>query len=143
MQVFIALLFAVFAVGSEIPDWLPAGLLQVETGSYYRANGAIEYVDQTGDDDNDIGPFQMTRAAFETVSRPGEDFTRLHRDMHYADLKARAYMVWLFEHEAKGDWKKVAGMWNFGPSGSRRYPVGARNYANRVVASGQLSRRKG
>jgi len=132
MRAMLLCLLALCAQAVEIPDWLPAGLLQVEAGSTYKASGLIDYIDRSGDDDRDIGPFQMTREAFERVSRPGEDWTRLKHDMRFADAKARAYMVSLFENEAKGDWSKVAAMWNVGPRGLRRTPAKGRRYAERV-----------
>jgi len=132
MRLLLALLFSVLVSAADIPAWLPAGLLQVETGSTYKVSGLINYVDRSGDDDLDIGPFQMTEEAFRRVSRPGEDWRRLKTDTRYADAKARAYMVSLYENEARGDWAKVAAMWNVGPNGLRRTPAKGRRYAERV-----------
>lgn len=117
----------------DIPAWLPAGILQVETASVYKPGGLIKFVEKDGPD---CGPFQLTIASFRRVE-PSGDFNRMRTDMRYADKVARKLMVDLYDHEAGGDWFVVAAMWHAGPTGYKRHTTTARAEATRIRNVGQ------
>lgn len=105
---------------ADPPDWAMQGILAVETHSKYLAGGRIDYVDKRVGASGERGPFQMTRVAFDQISRPGESFSRLSTDTRFADVKARAYLSWLYNGAAKHDWKVAVAMYHTGPTGYAR-----------------------
>lgn len=117
----------------DIPAWLPAGILQVETGSMYTATGSIRFVERDGPD---MGPFQLTRPSFDRVHAPGL-FTSMAVNMAYADKVAKRLMVSLYNNEAHGDWFVVAAMWKVGPGGYRTHHHAAVERAERIKNIGE------
>lgn len=117
----------------EVPRWVLSGILHVESRSYYAAHGPIVYVDQRVGEAGELGPFQMTRDAFDLVARQGEQFERLATDTAFAQELCCRYLCVLLRDFAGGDWFLTAGRWNAGPHGaiSRAW-----KYAKRVQRAG-------
>lgn len=128
MRLLIALCILVASVCAEdVPDWVIRGIAAVETSSHYR-NGFLVYVDRRDGLAGEVGPFQMTRAAYDTIKQPGDSFSRMRHDAKYAERMARRYLVWL-RQGGKRSWEEVVGRYN----GGRRVIV---SYAERVKAVG-------
>ncbi len=126
-------LAAASAATIDVPDWVMAGILAVETSSRYDTRGAIVYVDQRIGAAGERGPFQMTRDAFDLIKRAGEDFESLSTDPVLAEACCRRYLRLLFRDFAGRDWFTAAGRWNAGPHG----PMGRLwKYAKRVQRAG-------
>lgn len=117
----------------DVPDWVMAGILTVETGSHYDARGAIVYVDQRIGAAGERGPFQMTRDAFDLIKHAGESFEDLSTDLVLAESCCRRYLRLLFRAYADRDWFTAAGRWNAGPHGPW---VRLWRYAKRVQIAG-------
>jgi hypothetical protein len=100
---------------AEVPRWVLAGILHIESRSYFTTTGIV-YVDQRTGAAGELGPFQMTRDAFDLVARTGEEFERLKRDT-FSDR----------------DWFIATGRWNVGPHGSYK---GAWRYAKTAQQAG-------
>ena len=136
----LVLLLASTVVASDaVPDWALEGILSVESASYYEAapGTRIVYVDKRIGAAGERGPFQMTRIAFDQIARSGESFTRLGTDTRYAEGKARAYLLWLYEGPAQKNWERAIGMYNTGPTGYYRNRSTASRYTRSVkLASG-------
>jgi hypothetical protein len=118
----LALSLAGSLIAEEPPQWVLDGILMVETGSYYRADGTIKYKDMRRGDAGEYGPFQMTRRTFNDMKRKGEQFWMLETDTKFAATMAIRYLTWLDKHYGHGDWHRNIEMYNAGPNNhSRRY----------------------
>jgi hypothetical protein len=129
---------------NDIPKWLPAGILQVETGSTFTAGG-INYAQKGGPD---LGPFQVGRISVERLKRRGvlhDSFSgaSMETNMREADRVARLLMVSLYDNEAKRDWFVVAAMWKHGPTGYRTHKAQARERGQRIKNIGERMVREG
>ncbi len=123
---------------TDIPKWLPAGILQVETGSEFTEAG-IKYVQKGGPD---IGPFQVGKISVQRLKARGVlhasfSGSSMETNMREADRVARLLMVNLYENEAKGDWFVVAAMWKHGPTGYRTQRAQARDRGQRIKNIGE------
>jgi hypothetical protein len=117
----------------EVPRWVLVGILHEESRSFYADHGAIEYIDRRTGDAGELGPFQMTRDAFDLVARRGETFDRLKEDTAFAEDLCRRYLRLLYTDFSERDWFTTAGRWNAGPHG-RTARLWA--YAKRVQRAG-------
>ncbi len=117
---------------SDLPAWALPGILSRESSSYYTASGAVVYVDQAVGAAGELGPYQMTRAAFDQVASGDDRFARLGHDVAFAERMAVRYLHWL--HARTGDWFLAVGRWNAGPHGA--YAVAWR-YAKDVQRRGR------
>jgi len=117
---------------SDLPTWALPGILSRESSSYYAASGAVVYVDQAVGAAGELGPYQMTRAAFDQVASGDDRFARLRHDAAFAERLAVRYLHWL--HARTGDWFLAVGRWNAGPHGA--YAVAWR-YAKDVQRRGR------
>lgn len=111
--------------GEEMPAWVLPGLLAVETSSNYTAAGEINWVDRSRGKSGERGAFQMTKAAFATVARPGEKFSDLDSPA-FAEAMARRYLLHLYNGKAHGSWTSAVIFYN---TGSRRSLAGRRYLA--------------
>jgi hypothetical protein len=131
-----ALCLCALAIGAQdqaMPAWVLPGILAVETRSTLRADGTIAYVDRRIGKDGELGCYQMTRAAFDLVSRQGERFDDLAVDPAFATDCCVRYLQLLYRDFADRDWFVAAGRWNAGPHG-RWSRIWA--YARRARAAG-------
>ncbi len=124
---------ATAAKGADIPAWVLPGILHEETSSRYIATGAIDYVNRDDGKDGEIGPFQMTPAAFDMVKRSGEQFADLRTNLPFAEDCCRRYLGLLYTDFAERDWFIAVGRWNAGPHGDYGR---AWRYAKRAQRSG-------
>lgn len=122
------------AIAEDVPEWALVGILAKETSSTYATvpGTPITYVDRRVGKDGELGPFQMTSAAFDQVSRPSESFTRLKTDTRYAEKKAKAYLQWLYANGARQEWGIAVAMYNVGPTGWHRRHARAVAYLRSV-----------
>lgn len=90
-----------------------------ESSSNYKEDGTINYVDRKVGEHGELGPFQMTRIAFDTVKHEGERFDRLAKDTEYAEELAARYLKWIYTHTAKRNWNTAVGHYNAGPKAPR------------------------
>jgi hypothetical protein len=119
-----------------IPEWILTGILKHESRSYYDENADIVYIDKRIGKDGERGPFQMRKICFDEVSKRGEKFVKLSKDMSFAEELTVRYLLYLFNGPAKNNWRVAVGMYNTGPTNYRRYPRAAANYYNEVKAKG-------
>lgn len=128
------ILTLVCARAEDVPAWALKGILAQETRSHYTTTPGtpIEYVDRAVGADGELGPFQMTKDAFDQVKKNGESFTRLKSDTRYAEKLAIRYLEWLYDNAAKGDWHIAVAMYNTGPTGYRRQHSRAIAYLRKV-----------
>jgi hypothetical protein len=129
---------AVEAVEAEaVPVWVLAGILGVESSSFYNADGSITYVNQRRGRDGELGPWQCTRDAFDDVKKPGDDFRRLARDPVYAEGIAIRRLLWLQKELGPG-WDRIIRAYNKGVGGARKgrghsYLTDVKAWAKRVM----------
>lgn len=101
-----------------IPSWILVGMLMQESSSYYDDNGKIVYVDRKRRSARQArGPFQMLRIAFKEISKPGESYTKLNKNIEYAEELMVRYLLHLYNGPAQQSWKRAIGMYNQGPTG--------------------------
>lgn len=115
----VLLAFAGPAVSADIPAWVLPGILHIESRSYFTTTGIV-YVDRRVGADGELGPFQMTRDAFDLVARRGEEFERLKHDTAFAQDLCERYLHLLWSDFSDRDWFTATGRWNAGPHGSRK-----------------------
>jgi hypothetical protein len=115
MRFVLMLLLSITLQAVEVPEYVLVGILKVETRSYYRENGTIRYVDQRRGAAGEIGPFQMTRRAFNQIRKRGELFWDIETDRAFAEECAKRYLVWLYNNSAKQDWSLAIQYYNAGP----------------------------
>ncbi len=130
----VLLAFAPAVPAVEMPAWVLPGILAVETRSSYGRSGDIHYVDRRVGAAGELGPFQMTRDAFDLVAQPGERFESLATDHDFAEVMARRYLLVLWRTFSDRNWFVAAGRWNAGPHG-RWARLWA--YAKRVQQAGE------
>ena len=121
----IALLFCSLCQAQEridIPHWVLAGILRVETGSFYREDGSIRYVNKDRGRAGERGCFQIQKVAFNQVRHKGEQFWEIEQDTAFCEEIAWRYLTWLYQNSAKGSWKLAIEKYNAGPRGrNKRY----------------------
>lgn len=115
MKLAALILLSTLCFAEDIPDWVMSSILRVETQSYYH-NGTIKYVDKRRGMHGERGPFQCTKAAFNTVRHSGEQFWMVETDTKFADTIARRYLRWLRSNYGREDWYRTLGMYNAGPN---------------------------
>lgn len=120
-----------------VADWILRGILMRETKSYYGEDGRIVYVDKTIGAAGERGPFQMRRICFDTIDKPGESFSKLSKNTAYAEELTVRYLLYLYNNQARKNWKVAIGMYNVGPSNYKRYINSATNYYNDVKKFGE------
>lgn len=136
LRVLFLLTLAFTAVAVEPPHWVLAGLLQVETKSYYRPSGNIAYVVRSVGKAGERGPFQMGEAAFDVVAKKGEQFRYLQTSTQFAEKMAVRYLEWIYDHEGKHDWMRTVAVWN---GGSHWNSFAAQRFAREVEAAGKAA----
>jgi hypothetical protein len=107
----VALLPGVERRAEGIPDWVLPGIVAVESSSYWRGTTLV-YVNRKRGRHGERGPTQMTRAAFDTVARPGESFARLSTDMDFAVELTVRYLRWL--RRQSSNWDDAVAKYNGG-----------------------------
>lgn len=112
MRVAALLLAASVCFAEVVPQWVITGIAAVETGSYFKS-GRLVYVDQRDGRHGEVGPFQMTRAAYEDIKGPEDSFTRMRHEPKYAEKMARRYLLKL-RAGGKRPWEEVVGLYNGG-----------------------------
>lgn len=120
-----------------VPDWALRGILKHESRSYYNEDGNIVYIDKRRGRDGERGPFQMRKICFDEISKPGEQFWKVEKNMVYAEEMAIRYLLYLYNKRANQSWVTAIGMYNTGPTNYRKYRQSARNYYNEVKRKGQ------
>lgn len=110
-----------------IPDWILPGILMVETSSRYGDDGGIMVGTTRRGAAGELGCFQINRAAFTMVARPGESFSRLASDTIFSEKIAVRYLLWLKKRH--GSWVNAIQSYNTG----RPCPAG-RRYLNKIYA---------
>jgi hypothetical protein len=101
----------------DIPHWVLAGILRVETGSFYKKDGSIRYVNKQRGRAGERGCFQIMEVAFKQVRHRGEQFWQIEQDTVFCEEIAWRYLTWLYQHNAKGSWKRAIEKYNAGPRG--------------------------
>jgi hypothetical protein len=129
---------------ADIPEWLPRGILQTETGSVYDNSGVITYVRKDGPD---YGPFQINKLSWKRLQNAklvgaSLGIDALEKDMRLADKTARLLMLDLYKKEANRDWFVVAAMWFHGPQGYKQNKTQARIRAQLIKNAGEAQLRK-
>lgn len=101
----------------DIPSWVLAGILRVETGSYYKPDGTIRYVNKARGRAGERGCFQIRRIAFDQVKHKGEQFWMIEQDTVFCEEVAWRYLSWLYLNSAKKSWLRSIEKFNAGPGG--------------------------
>jgi hypothetical protein len=118
IRLIIALLIASAITAQEIPAWVERGILFTESRSSFNADGTLNYVDKRTGKAGELGPYQMTIAAFNIVAKNGEKFTDLKRDRTLARECFQRYITWLYLNYSNESWIIAATRWNVGPHGN-------------------------
>lgn len=116
-----------------VPQWVLEGIIGRETHSYYSKNGNIVWIDRRRGKAGERGPFQMTPIAFRQVEKNFRKFSKLEKDLVYAETMAIKYLVYLYNEHANRDWETAIGMYNTGPSNYFKLRKIAKMYYNCVV----------
>ncbi|HAB17334.1 MAG TPA: transglycosylase SLT domain-containing protein [Verrucomicrobiota bacterium] len=141
-RVLSAVMFALsgfLAAAEEVPNWVLHGILGVETSSFYKPDGSVHYTNRKRGRHGELGPWQMTRAAFLKVHQKGDRFDRLAQDTAYAQTLAARYLLWV-NAQVGGNWDRTVRAYNVGVKGSQRSDRGSdylddvRAWARRVGA---------
>jgi hypothetical protein len=96
---------------SDVPSWVLRGILSVESQSYYRTDGSIAWIDRKRGAAGERGCFQITKAAFTDVRRPGETFSMLESDPIFSEVIACRYLAKIH----RGSWGRTVEAYNAGP----------------------------
>lgn len=120
-----------------VPNWILIGILKQETGSYYNEDGEIVYKDRRRSKSGARGPFQIKRICFDEIKEPGEQFSKVEKNMAFAEELAVRYLLYLYDGPAKKNWKTAIGMYYTGPSNYNRLIHCAYNYYEGVKSKGQ------
>lgn len=105
------------ASSESVPLWIMRGIAMVETSSTLHDDGSITWRDQRIGKSGDSGVFQMTRIGFADVARPGERFSRIHKDPAFArELAERLLLKFYARHKS---WDKAIQSYNAGRPGTR------------------------
>lgn len=115
-----------------VPLWVLKGIAKVETNSTIKPCGTIIWRDRRKGKNGDSGVFQMTRIAFKQIARPGDSFSRIHRDPAYAQELAERYLAYLRKRYTR--WHDVIAAYNAGSPGR---PAG-RRYLEKVLAAAEI-----
>ena len=126
---------------NNMPEWVLPGILKKETKSSYSKNGSIIYRDRRVGLAGEIGPFQMKEMTFNHIKKNGEKFSRLTKDMEFAEELATRYLIYLYNGPAKKNWKVAVSMYNIGPGNyrEREKMQQAKEYLSDVIAYGKKS----
>jgi hypothetical protein len=101
----------------QVPRWVMAGILKVETRSILRADDSVKYVDKRRGLAGERGPTQLKRIAFDQVARPGEQFWKVEVDHEFAMDITERYLLWL--KARTGSWEGAVKAYNAGPGSWR------------------------
>ena len=118
MKLLVLSLISIYALSYDMEGVLDA-IAKVESQSYKMEDGSFVYVDQRTGKAGELGPYQMTRIAFNQVKLPGESFHKLSTDVWFARDMAERYINWLLNNSAKNDWTKAIQYYNGGPHRKR------------------------
>jgi hypothetical protein len=86
---FLLLLMMTSLFAVEVPEYVMVGILKVETRSYFKEDGTIQYVDKRRGTHGELGCYQMTRKAFNQIRQQGEQFWMIEQDKVLAEDCAR------------------------------------------------------
>jgi hypothetical protein len=101
----------------SVPLWIMKGIAMVETSSTLHDDGSITWRDRRVGKAGDSGVFQMTRIGFADVAKPGERFSRIHKDPEFArELAERLLLKFYARHKS---WDKAIQSYNAGRPGTR------------------------
>jgi hypothetical protein len=131
MRTAIAIILSLtFVFAEDVPLWVMKGMAAVESSSYWTGSEWV-YVDRRVGKAGELGMFQMTRAAFNEVKRPGERFEDLRWNTKLAEATAKRYIIKL-RANGKRSWRKALAIYN-GGAGNPQY-----GYADKVEAAGPV-----
>jgi hypothetical protein len=130
---YIAFLIAIagFTIGlmatevPEVPDWIMAGILRVESRSYLLSDGSIRYVDRRVGSAGEVGPFQMRSIALRQVGLASWRWL-VREDMAAAEYAATLFLRYCYRRT--GSWWSAVGLYHSSDPGE------AAAYAARVWA---------
>jgi hypothetical protein len=116
----------------QVPPSVLKAILKVETNSYMDAHGNFIYVDRSRGAAHEVGPYQITPAAFKQVYNGRSSIYRMETDFVFATKIATDYLLWLDKNYSKGDWRKGVQYYNAGPKNS------SKKYLRKIEAAGGL-----
>jgi hypothetical protein len=120
------------ACSSECPDWCVRGIMAVETSSYLKADGSIQYVNQRRGKDGERG---ITQAMPATLRKYGFSPSLAEQDPAYA-LAATRFILADY-YATTGNWWHAVAKWN--RFTSYQSPQ-AQSYARRVSDAARESK---
>jgi hypothetical protein len=120
-----------------VPTWILSGMLMRETNSYYNDDGSITYVNTRRGEAGERGPFQMRRICFDTISKKGEQFWKVEKNMAFAEEMSVRYLLYLYKGQAHRNWRVAIGMYNTGPHNYSKYIKKATSYYNAIKKFGE------
>lgn len=117
------------------PLWAIHGIAYVETRSYWDEEGRFHYVDKRVGDAGELGPLQVTRAAWDMVRGDQLDF---HRGMGRTATAIDSACLYLCHLRARcSSWDEAVAAYHRGLGG--RHRPEAIEYARKVRAYGIAS----
>lgn len=117
----------------RVPRDIVSGILFIESRSYLDDDDRIVYVDRQRGAYGEVGPTQITKAAFDMVKNKGENFYSLQTDMEFCIDVTERYL--LFLQERTRDWDTSIRAYHRGLNGTKK--TSAWRYMRAVNASGQ------
>jgi hypothetical protein len=131
-----AVLLAVLAAPAGepgMPSWILPGILAVESSSYY-ADGAIVYVNRRVGAAGELGPFQITRAAYLDVATSA-GLRATFRTLKFSTRIGEIVATLILErhHVATGSWAEAVIRYHVGARGDR---AEGERYLDQVRAAG-------
>lgn len=104
----------------DVPSWILAAILRVETDSALNGNEVVPGRVKRGRD-GERGATQIRLAAFRDVAKPNESFTRLDYDHNFSLDISKRYLIKLYRRF--GDWDIAIMAYN---AGANNYTAGAK-----------------
>ena len=99
------------------PAWVLAAILRVESGTVLTAFGPQRTRTVTRGLFGERGVMQIRKPAFDDVAKPGERFSAVEFNDHFAIEIGNRYLCKL--HDRLGSWDKAIMAYNAGPSNYR------------------------
>lgn len=113
----------------DVPPWVLRGIAHVESSSFYRTDGSLEYVNQKRGKAGEVGVFQAMPS---TLRQFGFSPSLYEQDTAYSEQATRSILAHYFT--VTGTWSESVASWRAGLR--HRHHMHALDYVAKVIAAG-------